>query len=258
MATWVSCGFGLRRCFRYQAFQARRLALLVCSCLRMSTTPTLAYLGLQAIAEDGSTLTRQRLVMSRFSLVVAWIALFFTRILLGRDGGPLDEALLWTLRLLTLVIAIWLASSPVRFAKDTIKSARCGDQVFTERTIKVLLVSGLMVGLGCRLWSLSSGDEGVMGWTGAILICVSLLGLAVLYLTQARNSSRNARLTFWHPYFRIGFLITWGASLIALGATKPSGVTAGVLVSIFWLCLIALIVHLLGSTLRTRKSSLSR
>jgi hypothetical protein len=46
-------------------------------------------------------------------------------------------------------------------------------------------------------------------------------------------------------------------SLIVLGAAKPSGVTGGVVVSLFWLCLIALIVQMLGHAVRTRRSSLS-
>lgn len=137
--------------------------------------------------------------MTVYVPIVVWAVVFLLRLFLGGEGGALDEAALWALRILTLVIAVRLLASTFRFAKDLVAAKKSGEGVFTERRVKAFLIGGLVLGVACRVPTLGSGSQGVAGWTGAILICLSVIGLGLLYVRQA-HSVQSESLSYWHPY----------------------------------------------------------
>jgi hypothetical protein len=188
-------------------------------------------------------------------LVLAWIAIFLLRILLG-DGGTIDVVALWLLRLLSVAIAVQFLRAAIRLLKDLASAAKREEQVFTQGRVRLLLLGGLAVGLACRIWAWGSGGQGIVGWTGAILVCLSLVGLGSLYVRQIHHRRhKTERITFWHPYCRVALVVTWVASLVALGIAKPTGVSGGLLVALFWLSLIALAVQLIGGKVHRYQES---
>lgn len=187
--------------------------------------------------------------MTTYALLIAWVTLFSLRILFGGEGGTLDQAVLWTLRVLTLVIAIRLLVSVFYFVKNLVSDAKQSKQVFTDKRIRIILIGGLVLGLFCRTLTWGSGGQGVAGWTGAILVCLSLIGLGLLYIRRAHGLDRTAKLSYWHPYCRAALFAAWVVSLVALGAARPTGAIGGILVALFWLSLVALVIQVLGDRL---------
>lgn len=190
--------------------------------------------------------------MTSFALIVAWAVLFSLRLFLGGDGGALDEMALWTLRILTLVLAVRLLVSAARFGSELVADARDGKPVFTHNRVRIVLTALLTLGLACRVLTWRSGRQGALGWIGAILVCLSVIGLGLLYV-QHVHRVRRERLSYWHPYLTIVLLGAWVASVIALGAVRPTGTIGGVLVGLFWLSLVALVVQVSGRRMQRRQ-----
>lgn len=189
--------------------------------------------------------------MTAYALIVVWAVIFLLRLFLGGEGGALDEAALWALRILTLIIAARVLAFAIRFAGDLIAAETGGERVFTETRVKTLLFGVLLLGVACRVPTWGSESQGVAGWTGAILICLSVIGLGLIYVRQA-PSLQGKRLSYWHPYWTALLLAAWIASLIALGAARPVGTIGGVLVGLFWLSLVALVSQVIGRRLQRR------
>jgi hypothetical protein len=190
--------------------------------------------------------------MTTYALVVMWAVILLFRVFLGGEGSALDEATLWALRVLTLVIVVRVVVAAVRFAKDSAAAARRGDQIFTESRVKQVVISVLTLGIACRVITWGSGEQGVVGWTGAVLVCFSIAALGVLYVRRA-HAVRTEGLSYWHPYWTALLLAAWIASLVALGATRPTGTIGGILVGLFWLSLVALVVQVLGRRVQRRQ-----
>jgi hypothetical protein len=190
--------------------------------------------------------------MTAYALVATWAVIFVLRLFLGGEGGALDEAALWALRVLALVIVVRLVAAAIRPAKDLASAARRGEQVFTENRVKTIVVAVFVIGISCRVMTWGSGKQGVAGWTGTVLVCFSIAALGFLYVRRA-HSIRRERLSYWHPYWTALLLAAWIASLVALGATRPTGTIGDILVGLFWLSFIALVVQVLGQQVQRRQ-----
>lgn len=184
--------------------------------------------------------------MTLYALALTWAAAFALHVLLRKEDGIFDEVALWTFCVLTLVLIIRLLVSVLQFVKDLGSAAKQGNQILTEKRIKFMLIGGLAVGLACRIVTWGSGDQGVAGWVGALLVCLSLIGLGIQYVRRARSLKHNMPVSYWHPYSRAVLLTAWVASLISLGAVKPTGVIGALLVALFWLSLVALVIQIFG------------
>jgi len=187
--------------------------------------------------------------MNLIALLVAWVAVFGLRALTGGNATAFDEVALWALRILAALIAMQVAVLLVRFIKGLVKAARQGEQVFTETSVRTILLGLLLAGLICRVFTWGSGKQGVVGWTGVALISMAIVGLGVLYLRQTRPEP-NSLWSYRSPYIRAALVFTCVASLIVLGAAQPAGALGGVLVAIFWLALLALLIQIVGSRFR--------
>jgi len=187
--------------------------------------------------------------MNLVALLIAWVAVFGLRILTGGNATAFDEVALWALRILSALIATQVAILLVRFIKGLVKAARQGEQVFTETSVRTILLGLLLAGLICRVFTWGSGRQGVVGWTGVALISMAIVGLGVLYLRQARPEP-NSLSSYWSPYIRAALVIMCIASLIVLGAAQPTGTVGGVLVAIFWLASLTLLIQIVGTRFR--------
>jgi hypothetical protein len=182
-----------------------------------------------------------------YSLVLAWGTIFVLRFFTN-SGDGVDTFLLWSLRILTIAVVLQVAFYAVQFVRDRVGAAKRGERVFTEQALRTVLLAGLAVGVAFRILTWGPKDQGVVGWVGAVVICLCLLGLALLYLRRARGFNMTPA-SYWHPYWRAGLLVLFVASLLALGAARPDGVLGGILVGLFWLSLIALVVQVFGTRL---------
>lgn len=195
--------------------------------------------------------------MNLVVLLVAWVAVFVLRVIVGGNATAFDEAALWLLRALAILIAIQVVVSVVRFIRDLVEAARQGEQVFTERSVKTSLIGVLTAGLICRVLTWGSGQQGLPGWAGVILIGTAVAGFGALYLRQA-NRERKTVWSYWSPYIRVVLVFLCIALLIALGAAQPTGTLGGALVAIFWLSLIALFIQIVGGRLRRPNQHLGK
>lgn len=187
--------------------------------------------------------------MSLIALLIAWVAVCGLRILAGGNAATFDEVPLWTLRILTVVIVMQVVISLVRFVRGSVKAARQGDQVLTETSVRTILLGVLLAGLICRVSIWGTGRQGVVGWAGVVMIGIGIVGLGVLNLRQAHREGK-AIWSYWSPYVRAALAFLCLASLIVLGAAKPTGVLDGVLAAIFWLTLLALLIQIVGGRFR--------
>ena len=122
-----------------------------------------------------------------YTLVIAWVAIFTSRLFLGRDESELDQLLLWVLRFLSVAILMQVGLAFVRFARGRVRAVSRGDPLLTEAVVRQILIGALAVGFACRVVTWGPEGQGVIGWAGTILVVGALAGFAALHF---RNSSQ--------------------------------------------------------------------
>lgn len=116
-----------------------------------------------------------------------------------------------------------------------------------------MLVFLLVVGLGCRLFVLGTGEQGVVGWIGAALVVLSLIGLGALAFRRDAKRFAGPWISLSSPYLRYGLLVVGIASLAAATLAGAGSVAAGIFSAVFWLCALGLVVHLVGGAVKRRQ-----
>lgn len=185
----------------------------------------------------------------KYALPAAWLLTFVYRLTFGASAFSL-----WLLRFLTVVILLAIGLSVARFVADRVRAMKRGDRVFTEATLRGLLLSTAVLGLVIRLIAWDPGNEGVLAWIGGVVLVVSILGLVTLqFLKERAARSKKGESFYFNPYWKYGLLFMCLATLAIQGAARPEGAPSTLNISLFWIALIALVVQGIGRLILRRR-----
>lgn len=179
-------------------------------------------------------------VPARHWLPIAWAAAFTCWLV----GGS-SPAIGWVLRILTLALVGAICVRATTFVWSRVEARKGGEQVWTETTLRGLLLGTLVVGVVLRVVGWSPGHAGVVTWIGGTMMLVSFAGLLLLQFIVERARARNPSFYF-NPNWKYGLVLLFIVSLTIQGLVRPHGVMGGLNVTVFWLSLILLLVQTVG------------